>query len=54
MTLLHSVRNVSFPNWINFDSIVDSIVGFWESGANGLLIQTSLGNGHSTGSLGIW
>ena len=53
MTLLHSVRNVSFPNWINFDSIVDSIVGFWESGANGLLIQTSLGNGHSTGSLGI-
>ena len=53
MTLLHSVRNVSFPNGINFDSIVDSIVGFWESGANGLLIQTSLGNGHSTGALGI-
>ena len=50
MTLLHSVRNVSFPNWINFDSIVDSIVGFWQSGAKGLLIQTSLGNGFTTGA----
>ena len=44
----------SFPNWIHFDFIVDSIVGsivgFWQSGANGLLIHTSLGNGFTTGA----
>ena len=31
-------------------SIVDSIVDFWQSGAKGLLIQTSLGNGFTTGA----
>ena len=33
-------------NWIHFDSIVV----FWQSGANGLLIHTSLGNGFTTGA----
>ena len=42
--------SVWVPNWIHFDSIVDSIVGFWQSGANGLLIHTSLGNGFTTGA----
>ena len=38
--------SVWVPNWIHFDSIVV----FWQSGANGLLIHTSLGNGFTTGA----